>query len=63
MNKLKELQYYKDALKDLDITPKEMASKIGLSYGSYRSAVMPSNKSIPKWVKSFNIAYRRYEKD
>lgn len=49
---------FKEILKEEGISGKDFCELLGgLSYGSYRSLTMPSNKSCPKWVRSFVMAY------
>ena len=54
-----ELEVYKELLREMGISGKEMADELGVSYGSYRAMTRSGAKKVPKWVKSFLFALRR----
>lgn len=49
---------YKQILKDEEVTGKDVASWLGVSYSSYRGSTMKSLKKYPKWVRAFVIGYK-----
>ena len=51
------IQKLKQILKLNGYTGEDMAKKMGLTYGTYRSLTRKSATTTPKWVTGFMIGY------
>lgn len=47
----------KKILKENGWTGKELAERLGMSYGHYRKMTMSKRQDPPNWVNAFVIAY------
>lgn len=56
-----ERKRFKEVLKLREISGKDFANSIGLSYGSYRSAMSRGN--CPKWVLAFLVGHDSMDGD
>ena len=54
---MSEIQRMKEILKEMEVTPEEMANRLGITPRSYQSMTAPSAKVTPKWVTSFLLAW------
>ena len=48
---------YKDIIRDLGLSGKDMSGLLGLNYSSYRSMTRKGGRYVPKWVRSFVVCY------